>query len=191
MSRIGFKNIEIPNNVNLNINNENIKISGPKGTLDIKIIYGIYCEYKDNILKVKRLNDNYKKYHGTMRSLISNAVFGVTNGFEKKLEIHGIGYRANMQGEVLCLNIGYSHPVYIKPNNNSKIICNTITNITVEGIDKQAVGQTAALIRSVRVPEPYKGKGICYVGEKIIRKEGKKIISSGGGTSATATKNKK
>ncbi|MCQ2794152.1 MAG: 50S ribosomal protein L6 [Bacilli bacterium] len=182
MSRIGFKIIKIPSTVTLDIRPEKVKVMGPRGTLDVRLIPGITCEFKDGILSVKRINDEQvnKTNHGTVRANLNNAVIGVTDGYKKALEIRGIGYRANMQGEKLCLHIGYSHTVIITPEPNSKITCKDATNIIVEGIDKQAVGQTAALIHDARAPEVYKGKGIRYVGEYVPHKEGKRATAAGG-----------
>lgn len=184
MSRIGFKTIKVPSTVTLDIRDYKVKVMGPRGNVDVKMIPGITCELKDGILTVKRNNDSKesKMNHGTVRANLNNAVIGVTDGFKKALEIRGIGYRANMQGDKLCLHIGYSHPIIIKPEPNSKITCKDANNIIVEGIDKQAVGQTAALIHDARAPEPYKGKGIRYVGEYVPHKEGKRATAAGGAT---------
>lgn len=188
MSRIGFKIIKVPKDVNLNIKDDSITISGPKGELVINLKPDIKCELKGDILKINRLNDkkDTKMNHGTIRSNINNAIIGVVTGFKKELEIRGIGYKASMQNNQLCLNIGFSHQIFIKPTINSKIICKDATNIVVEGIDKCSVGQTAALIRNVRPPEPYNGKGIRYFGEVVLQKEGKRVVtstaSSGGST---------
>ena len=183
MSRIGKKIINIPSTVTLDIRQEKVKVMGPKGTLDVRLMEGITLDFKDGILTVKRINDEKinKMNHGTVRANINNAVKGVTEGFKKALEIRGIGYRANMQGEKICLHIGYSHPVVIAPLPNSKITCKDATNIIVEGIDKFAVGQTAALIHDARAPEVYKGKGIRYVGEYVPHKEGKRATAAAGG----------
>lgn len=183
MSRIGLKAITIPSTVTLDIRKEKVKVMGPKGTLDVKLIDGITLDFKDGILHVKRANNEkvMKMNHGTIRANINNAVKGVTEGFKKELEIRGIGYRANMQGEKLCLHIGYSHVVEIKPLANAKISCKDANNIIVEGIDKHAVGQTAALIHDARRPEVYKGKGIRYVGEFVPHKEGKRATAAAGG----------
>ena len=180
MSRIGFKIIKVPKEVNLTIKDDSIIIKGPKGELNINLKPGIRCELKNDILKVDRLNNEKetKMNHGTIRSNINNAIIGVVSGFKKKLEIRGIGYKASMQNDQLCLNVGFSHQIFVKPTINSKIICEDATNIVVEGIDKCSVGQTAALIRSVRPPEPYNGKGIRYFGEVVLQKEGKRVATS-------------
>lgn len=195
MSRIGFKSIKIPDNVKLTINDNFVHVVGPKGNLDVNFDSScVTFDLINDVLNVKPLNDKKKTKmnHGTTRANINNAIIGVTKGFEKKLEINGIGYKANMQGDKLCLNIGFSHPVFIKPIANSKIICQDATNIIVEGIDKCAVGNVAASIRNVRPPEPYNGKGIRYFGEIIIKKEGKRVVTStttsGGATSGSTGK---
>ena len=189
MSRIGNKVISIPSTVTLDIRpNVKLKVMGPKGTLDVLLLPGISVDFKDGILTVKRINNEQvnKMNHGTVRANLNNAVKGVTEGYKKALEIRGIGYRANMQGDKLCLHIGYSHPVIIKPEPNSKITCKDATNIIVEGIDKRAVGQTAALIHDARAPEVYKGKGIRYVGEYVPHKEGKRATAAAGGAGGAA-----
>jgi len=187
MSRIGNKVIKIPTTVTLDIRPEvKVKVMGPKGQLDVNLLPGISAEFnkESGELTVKRANDSFKMNHGTVRANINNAVKGVTEGFTKALEIRGIGYRANMQGEKLNLHIGYSHPVIITPEPNSKIKLKDATNIIVEGIDKRAVGQTAALIHDARAPEVYKGKGIRYVGEYVPHKEGKRATAAAGAPAA-------
>lgn len=175
MSRIGRKPIAIPNGVNVSLENTQITVKGPKGTLsrelhkDMKIVMG------DGVINVERPSDNklHRSLHGTTRSVISNMVNGVTEGYSKSLELVGVGYRANKSGNKLVLNVGYSHPVEIVPENGIEFDVPSATKIVVKGIDKELVGATAAKIRSVREPEPYKGKGIKYEGERILRKEGK------------------
>jgi len=187
MSRIGNKIINIPSTVTLDIRpGVKVKVMGPKGTLDVLLLKDITIDFKDGVLTVKRDNDAQETNmnQGTVRANLANAVKGVTEGFTKKLEIRGIGYRANMQGTKLCLHIGYSHPVTIEPLPNSKISCKDATNIIVEGTDKFAVGQTAALIHDARRPEPYKGKGIRYVGEYVPHKEGKRATAATGAAPA-------
>jgi len=175
MSKIGKKSIEIPVNVKIEILDKEVMIKGPKGELKIPIFEGFKVELEGDLLKVVPL---YQKkftfgFWGTLRSLIANAVRGVTEGFEKKLEIEGIGYRANVEGKTLVLNLGFSHPIRFEIPEGINI--STEKNIIkISGIDKQLVGQTAAKIRSFKKPEPYKGKGIHYVGEYIRRKIGKK-----------------
>ena len=175
MSRIGRKPIVIPAGVEINIDGETVKVTGPKGTLTQKVHTGLGLEVEGNELKVSRPSDErqFRSLHGLTRTLINNMVTGVTEGFKKELEISGVGYRAQKNGNELVLNVGYSNPVKIL---DTDMITTEVPNpqrIVVNGIDKQAVGQFAAEIRGVRPPEPYKGKGIHYVGEYIIRKEGK------------------
>ena len=175
MSRIGRKPIVIPAGVEVKIDGETVKVTGPKGTLTQKVHTGLGLEVEGNELKVSRPSDDrqFRSLHGLTRTLINNMVTGVTEGFKKELEISGVGYRAQKNGNELVLNVGYSNPVRIL---DTDMITTEVPNpqrIVVNGIDKQAVGQFAAEIRGVRPPEPYKGKGIHYVGEYIIRKEGK------------------
>lgn len=175
MSRIGRKPIVIPAGVEVKIDGETVKVTGPKGTLTQKVHTGLGLEMEGNELKVSRPSDDreFRSLHGLTRTLINNMVTGVTEGFKKELEISGVGYRAQKNGNELVLNVGYSNPVKIL---DTDLITTEVPNpqrIVVNGIDKQAVGQFAAEIRRVRPPEPYKGKGIHYVGEYIIRKEGK------------------
>ncbi|MBR4827847.1 MAG: 50S ribosomal protein L6 [Oscillospiraceae bacterium] len=175
MSRIGRKPIVIPAGVEVKIDGETVKVTGPKGTLTQKVHTGLGLEVEGNELKVSRPSDDrqFRSLHGLTRTLINNMVTGVTEGFKKELEISGVGYRAQKNGNELVLNVGYSNPVKIM---DTDMITTEVPNpqrIVVNGIDKQAVGQFAAEIRGVRPPEPYKGKGIHYVGEYIIRKEGK------------------
>ena len=175
MSRIGRKPIVIPAGVEVKIDGETVKVTGPKGTLTQKVHTGLGLVVEGNELKVSRPSDDrqFRSLHGLTRTLINNMVTGVTEGFKKELEISGVGYRAQKNGNELVLNVGYSNPVKIL---DTDMITTEVPNpqrIVVNGIDKQAVGQFAAEIRGVRPPEPYKGKGIHYVGEYIIRKEGK------------------
>ena len=176
MSRIGLKAINVPANVTLTQEAGKLHVKGPKGELDIRVPEVIKVEIEGNVLKCTRLNEekHTKQLHGTTRANINDAIIGVTEGFQKSLVIVGIGYRAAMRGENVVMNVGYSHEIVIKPEPNSKITCVSATEILVEGISKQAVGQTAALIRGTREPEPYNGKGVMYKGEHIIRKEGKR-----------------
>ena len=180
MSRIGKKPIEIPSTVKIEVKGQDIKVSGPKGELNINIHRNIKVENKDGkifVLPNKELSKKEKGLWGLYRALIFNMVEGVSNGFEKKLEIEGIGYKANVQEGGLVLNVGFVHPVTIKtPERISFTVEKNL--IIVSGIDKEKVGQTAAEIRAVKKAEPYKGKGIKYQGEKIRRKEGKKVVAS-------------
>lgn len=174
MSRIGKQPINLPSGVNVSIDDQKIAISGPKGNLEQFNLPGIKVVQTDNELKVERANDEAanRARHGLMRSLLNNMVTGVSQGFEKKLEINGVGYRVQQQGADLKFNLGFSHDVVYKvPAGVSVAIDQNV--ITLTGIDKQQVGQVAAEIRALKKPEPYKGKGIKYADERIIRKSGK------------------
>ncbi|MFB6366603.1 50S ribosomal protein L6 [Paenibacillus elgii] len=175
MSRIGRKPITIPSGVNVTIDNTLITVKGPKGTLSRELHRDMKISVEDNVLTVERPSDNklHRSLHGTTRSVVQNMVSGVTDGFVKSLDLVGVGYRANKSGNKLVLNVGYSHPVEIEPENGIEFEVPSNTKIIVKGIDKELVGATAAKVRSVREPEPYKGKGIKYEGERILRKEGK------------------
>lgn len=174
MSRIGKLPIAIPSGVTITVDDNEITVSGGKGTLKQFTMPGVSVKQDGDQVLVTRVNDEpvNRAKHGLMRSLVNNMVVGVSQGFSRKLEINGVGYRANMQGADLKLNLGYSHDVIYKipAGVTAAIEQNTIT---VSGIDKQQVGQVAAEIRALRKPEPYKGKGIKYEGERIIRKSGK------------------
>ena len=177
MSRIGKKPVVIPAGVTVTVDDNNlVTVSGPKGTLSEKFNKIITIKVENNEVVCTRPNDEIvsRSLHGTTRANIHNMVVGVSEGFKKELEIVGIGYRAALRGTDLVLNLGYSHEVVVKPLNGVKISVPDPLKIVVEGFDKQSVGQQAAVIRSYREPEPYKGKGIKYVGEVIIRKEGKR-----------------
>ena len=164
MSRIGNRKIEIPAGVTVSEENRIITVKGPKGELTTKLADNIDVKVEENTLEVVRANDLYKPMHGTINALINNMIVGVTKGFEKQLEIVGVGYRFAQKGNVLVINAGYSHPVEMQVPNG----------LTIKGINKELVGEFAANVRKVRQPEPYKGKGIRYKDEHIIRKEGKK-----------------
>ncbi|UUZ82119.1 50S ribosomal protein L6 [Paenibacillus sp. P26] len=175
MSRIGRKPITIPSGVNVTLDNTLITVKGPKGTLSRELHRDMKVSVEENQLTVERPSDNklHRSLHGTTRSVVQNMVSGVTEGFAKSLDLVGVGYRANKSGNKLVLNVGYSHPVEIEPATGIEFEVPSNTKIIVKGIDKELVGATAAKIRSVREPEPYKGKGIKYEGERILRKEGK------------------
>jgi large subunit ribosomal protein L6 len=175
MSRIGRKPITIPSGVNITLDNTLITVKGPKGTLSRELHRDMKVVVAENEISVERPSDNklHRSLHGTTRSVVANMVSGVTEGFVKNLDLVGVGYRANKTGNKLVLNVGYSHPVEIEPENGIEFEVPTNTKIIVKGIDKELVGATAAKVRSVREPEPYKGKGIKYEGERILRKEGK------------------
>lgn len=175
MSRIGRKLIDMPAGVSLSVDDGKIQVKGPKGELFVDMVPGIDITVEDGAIKVTRQSDDKKTraFHGMIRALVNNVVLGVSQGFERQLEIVGIGWRAQMHGKTLVMSLGFSHPVEYEPPLGVEISTEGPTKITVKGIDKQAVGQTAAIIRGFRPPEPYKGKGIRYVGEHVIRKAGK------------------
>lgn len=174
MSRIGKQPISIPTGVSVTINSDSVSVSGTKGTLNTPILSGLSVIQEDSTILVKRQDDEAinRSNHGLMRSLINNMVIGVSQGYVKKLEIVGVGYRVSLQGNGLKLNLGYSHDInFALPEGITAIV--EQNNITLSGIDKQKLGQVASEIRALRKPEPYKGKGIKYEGEYIIRKSGK------------------
>jgi large subunit ribosomal protein L6 len=176
MSRIGKQPIPVPAGVNVSIDPGRVMVAGPLGTLQQAVPQRIAIEQADGEILVKRPTERGedRALHGLTRSLVANMVEGVTKGFEKKLEIQGVGYRAALRGSDLELNVGYSHPVVMKAPQGISFEVPVPTQITVKGIDKQQVGQIAAEIRRVRPPEPYKGKGIRYEGEQVRRKVGKR-----------------
>jgi len=181
MSRIGKKPIDIPENVKVEIQGEDLKVLGPKGEMRIKLNNEIKAEIKDGKILVATARENPSKkaraLWGLYRALIFNMVFGVTTGFEKKLEIEGVGFKAAVQGDELVLNVGFINPVRIKkPEGVNFFVEKNV--ITVSGISKEKVGQVSAEIRKAKKAEPYKGKGIKYQGEKIRRKEGKKVVAA-------------
>ena len=175
MSRIGKKPIEVPKGVTISRDGDVLKVKGPKGELQQKLNSNISVEVKENEIIVTRPDDSKqnKSLHGLTRALIQNMVTGVTASYNKTLDIVGVGYRAELKGKNLLLNIGYSHPIYIIPPGEVTIEVPNQTQIVISGSDKQLVGQLAAKIRSIRKPEPYKGKGIKYSNEIIQRKAGK------------------
>ncbi len=175
MSRIGKMPISVPAGVDVNVDNNVVTVKGPKGTLTREFSSSMIIENKDSVITVARPNDlkMNRSLHGLTRTLIANMVEGVTNGYSKTLEIEGVGYRAAKQGKDLVMNLGYSHQVIMPEIEGITIEVPQPNKIVISGIDKQKVGQFAAEVREKRPPEPYKGKGIRYVGEYIIRKEGK------------------
>lgn len=175
MSRIGNLPIEIPTGVTVDLNGHTITVKGPKGELTRKLSDQITVDVSENEITFSRPNDlkENRSIHGTTRSLVNNMVEGVTNGFKKELQLVGVGYRAQMQGNKLVLNVGLSHPVEFEESEGINIQVQANTQIIIEGHDKEKVGALAANIRAVREPEPYKGKGIRYVDEYVRRKEGK------------------
>jgi large subunit ribosomal protein L6 len=176
MSRIGKAPIEVPSGVSIQLEPGRVAVSGPLGSLQQVVPQRMKIEQADGTLTVSRPTERApdRELHGLTRTLIANMVEGVTKGFEKKLEIQGVGYRAALKGDALELQVGYSHPVSIKPRTGITFEVPAPTQIVVKGTDKQQVGQTAAEIRKVRPPEPYKGKGIRYEGEFVRRKVGKR-----------------
>ncbi len=175
MSRIGRAPVEVPDKVEVNISDETLRIKGPRGELNVHVGRGVAIKQEDGNIVVERQSDapEHRAMHGLTRSLIQNAVTGVTEGFAKTLQIQGIGYRGSLQGRDINLQVGYSHPVIISPPEGIDFEMPNPTTIIVRGIDKQRVGQMAAEIRRVRPPEPYKGKGIRYSDEQVRRKVGK------------------
>jgi large subunit ribosomal protein L6 len=175
MSRVGMKEIELPEGVKIRQDNSVIKVEGPRGTLSTKVPNGVEIVLDEGTIIVKRLSEDRRgrSLHGLTRTLIANMVIGVTTGFEKTLEISGVGYRAEANGDILRLLIGYSHPVEYRIPDGISVKIDKQVVIVISGIDKDLVGRVAAEIRSFRRPEPYKGKGIKYLGERIRRKVGK------------------
>ena len=176
MSRIGKLPIEIPSGVDVQVETGLVRVKGPKGELSQTVSRDLSFEREDGRLLVKRPTDRgeHRALHGLTRSLVFNMVQGVTEGFEKRLEIQGVGYRAQLRGNTLELALGYSHPVRVEAPEGIEFELPAPTQIVVRGIDKQKVGEIAAQIRKVRPPEPYKGKGVRYAGEYVARKVGKR-----------------
>ena len=176
MSRIGKKPVQVPAGVTASVDGHTVTMKGPKG--ELKFVFGddVVVKLEDSSVAVTPANDTKgaRAKWGMSRTMIENLVKGVKDGYERKLEISGVGYKAAMQGKNLQLSLGFSHDVVYQPPEGISIACPKPTEITVTGIDKQAVGQVAAEIREYRGPEPYKGKGVKYAGERIVRKEGKK-----------------
>ena len=174
MSRVGNRILNIPTGVTVSTDNNIVTVKGPKGELSTEINKNITVEITENEVKLTRKNDNFKSFHGTANANIRNMIVGVTEGFEKKLECVGVGYRFQLKGSELVVTAGYSHPVIVKIPEGINLEVPSNTELFVRGIDKQQVGEFAANVRKIRKPEPYKGKGIRYADEHIRRKEGKK-----------------
>jgi large subunit ribosomal protein L6 len=176
MSRIGKKPVQVPAGVTASVDGQTVTMKGPKGELNFVVSDEVVVKLEEGTVAVTPANDSKgaRAKWGMSRTMIENLVKGVKDGFERKLEISGVGYRAAMQGKNLQLQLGFSHDVVYEPPAGISIVCPKPTEITVTGIDKQVVGQVAAEIREYRGPEPYKGKGVKYAGERIVRKEGKK-----------------
>ncbi|MDF3044902.1 MAG: rplF [Ornithinibacter sp.] len=175
MSRIGRLPVPVPAGVDIAIEGQTVRVKGPKGELSHVVAEPITIEQGDSVLEVKRPDDgrSSRSLHGLTRSLIHNMVLGVTEGYEKKLEIHGTGYRVLAKGSNLEFALGYSHPITVEPPTGITFAVENQTRFSVQGIDKQLVGEVAANIRKLRKPDPYKGKGVRYAGEQIRRKVGK------------------
>jgi large subunit ribosomal protein L6 len=176
MSRIGKQPIAVPDGVEIAIDSELVKVKGPKGELQERVARDIDVKQDDGEIVVTRPTDRgpHRALHGLTRSLIANMVEGVTNGFEKRLQIQGVGYRAQLQGKKLVMSLGYSHQIEVEAPEGIEFEVPQPTQIVVRGISKQAVGEVAAIIRKKRPPEPYKGKGVRYEGEYVARKVGKR-----------------
>lgn len=174
MSRIGNRILTIPENVTVSINGNIVTVKGPKGELSTEINRNITVTQEENKLTVSRKNDNFKNFHGTANANINNMIVGVTVGYEKKLDIIGVGYKFALKGNLLNIAAGYSHPVELEIPEGLTVEVPANTQIVIKGIDKQLVGEFAANVRKIRKPEPYKGKGIRYSDEIVVRKAGKK-----------------
>jgi large subunit ribosomal protein L6 len=178
MSRIGLKPIKIEDGVTVLINDSNVTVTGPKGEIKITLPGDVTIEMKENEINLTASQDTKQSQsnHGTYRMLIANAIEGVKNGFERKMELVGVGYRARMEGLNLVMNLGWNHPVKVEPIEGITIEVPEETKITIKGYDKQKVGEFAAKVREIRKPEPYKGKGIRYEGEYVRRKSSKSSL---------------
>lgn len=177
MSRKGIVPVSIPNGVKVAVERSTVKVEGSKGKLDLNIPHGIKVESKDNQMVIDRMSNSKQNRanHGTIRSLLQNMVEGVSNGHKKELEIQGLGFRVQLQGKKLVFNLGFSHPVEFTAPEGVTLTTPNQTTIVIEGINKITVGETAAKIRALKPAEPYKGKGIRYLGETILRKQGKSV----------------
>jgi large subunit ribosomal protein L6 len=175
MSRTGKNPVNVPKNVKVDASTDKVSLEGPKGKLELNIPYGINVEFKDDQLTVTRVSDSKqnRSNHGTIRAHLANIIVGVTDGHKKDLEIQGIGFRASLQGKKIVFNLGFSHPVEFDVPDCVTATIPTQTSITIEGSNTMMVGQIAAKIRALKPVEPYKGKGIRYVGEFVRRKQGK------------------
>ena len=177
MSRIGIIPVEVPKTVKLNIETRRVNMEGPKGKLSLSLPEGISLENKESKIFVKRASDDkqLKANHGTIRALVVNMIKGVTEGYKINLEIQGVGFKAQAQGQKLTLNLGFSHPIDFNVPSEVKVKTAKPTEIEIEGVDKAMVGEVAAKLRKIKPPEPYKGKGIRYVGEFVRKKQGKSV----------------
>jgi len=181
MSRIGKLPIPLPKGVAVRVDGGLVRVEGPKGKLEYQVPAGVTIEQENGTLQVRRLDDEHRAAHGLAQRLIANMVHGVHAGFSQVLEIVGVGYRAEVRGHAIYLTLGYSHPILFQLPEGVQAKVDKQTVITLESIDKQLLGQTAAMVRELRPPEPYKGKGIKYAGEAIRRKAGKAAGAAGGG----------
>jgi large subunit ribosomal protein L6 len=176
MSRVGKSPVKVPAGVKINVNGQAVTVEGPKGKLSFNLSERIALEKEGDVLNLKRPSDSKtdKALHGTSRAIINNMVVGVTKGFQKELEIRGVGYRGEQKGKSVSLLLGYSHPIVFDPPAGVSVKMDGNVKVVVDGIDRQAVGQVAATIRGFKPPEPYKGKGVRYMGEVVVQKEVKK-----------------
>lgn len=176
MSRVGKSPVKLPSGVKINVNGQSVLVEGPKGKLSFNLSERVTLEKEGEVVNLKRASDSKtdKALHGTSRAIINNMVTGVTKGFTKELEIRGVGYRGEQKGKSVSLLLGYSHPIVFDPPAGVSVKMDGNVKVVVEGIDRQAVGQVAATIRGFKPPEPYKGKGVRYLGEVVVQKEVKK-----------------
>jgi large subunit ribosomal protein L6 len=181
MSRIGIKPVQVLSAVTVQVDGEAMVVKGPKGTLRVTVPRGVHFERQDGQYVVKRERDEQAALHGLARSLLANAVRGVVQGFEKHLDIVGIGYRAEIKGKSVIFSLGYSHPIEVPIPEGLTITVDKQTHVVVSGTDKQRVGQMAAEIRGLRPPDPYKNKGVRYTGERLKKKVGKAAAAAAGG----------
>lgn len=183
MSRVGLKPVEIPDKVKAVVNDNVLKVEGPLGKNEVVLhsFVGVTTEEKRILVARNKETREAREVHGLMRALIQNAVFGVTKGFEKRLDIEGVGYRAEAKGSILNMSLGFSHPIELSIPTGIKVVVEKQVKIIITGCDKRLVGQFAAEVRGFKPPEPYKGKGIRYEGEHIERKVGKAAATAGGG----------
>jgi len=179
MSRIGNKIIEVPSSATVQYDESVVTVKGPKGSLQVSLPPGIRLEKQDGRVLARRAEDVDPALHGLIRSLVANAVRGVTQGFEKHLDIVGIGYRAEVKGDKVVLNLGYSHPIEFGIPQGLSVSVEKQTHLVVRGVDKQCVGQLAADLRELRPPDPYKNKGVRYTGERLKKKAGKAAAGAG------------
>src|SRR5690242_12864655 len=179
MSRIGNKPIPVPSGVKIAVASDKVDVQGPKGKLSVNIPNGVSFEQKDGVLNVKRASDEHRALHGLARALVANAVYGVTQGFKKDMDIVGVGYRAELKGKIVNFALGKSHPIEFPIPEGIQIAVDKQTHLVVTGADKAQVGQVAADLRSLRPPDPYKQKGVRITGERLKKKAGKAGAKAG------------